>query len=143
VARGTFRIVDGLGWIGDRSLPEARIHIGESDSMPAPDSVSPPDGFKLRERGMHIDVCDGNVLSVAWGSDAFCDNYYIHDRPFEEASPTAEVCLFNEKDEWLFWCDSEDALLCYVDVPTALEIIDGLDAGRWPEGEVRAYAAVQ
>lgn len=52
-------------------------------------------------KGFRMAFENGWTLSVQWGNYTYCGNYTIHDRPFEYASPDAEIAIWDREKDWL------------------------------------------
>lgn len=97
----TFRIVDGVGWIGDRPLPFAEVDVEDHFYLTDGD-------FKYRVRHMRVPAENGWTMSIMWGSGTFSDNHgHPYGGPFrravgesfQEESSTAEIRIWS-RDDW-------------------------------------------
>lgn len=94
----TFRIIDGVGWIGDRSFPFAEVDKEDHEYE-----------YDHKVRRMRVPAENGWTMSIIWGSLTYSDN---HDHPFgdfrggpgewHEESQTAEIRVWRR--------DGRDAL---------------------------------
>lgn len=97
----TFRVIDGVGWIGDRQLPFAQVDVQDHDLQGE---------FQYRVRRMRVPAENGWTMSVIWGSGTYSDNHghphgslgYRSDGEWHEESTSAEIRIWS--------CDDRDAL---------------------------------
>lgn len=94
----TFRIIDGVGWMGDRAFPFAEVDVEDIEYLTDPN-------LQFRSRRMRIPAENGWTMSVVWGSYTYSSN---HDYPssrggeWHEESTTAEIRIWSR--------DGRDAL---------------------------------
>jgi hypothetical protein len=100
----TFRIEDGVGFIGEKEYRWAQVTHHDSNF----------DDFRVR--GLRLNFENGWVLSVIWGTGSYSANKYTWDRDrneFREESPTAEIAAWNAHlgSELVVWADSSDQVM--------------------------------
>lgn len=91
----TFRMVDGVPWIGERSFPWAKS-VRVEDVKDA----------DYHGRGCQIVFENGYTLSVQWGSGTYSTNHHSIGRravPFDEEPGSAEIAVWNASGEWFDW----------------------------------------
>lgn len=122
----TFRIIDHVPWIGERSFPW-RESIRVEDVQGA--------GYDWRSRGFYLTFENGYTLSVQWGMGTYCVN---HDAgfarsadSFRQESPDAEIALWNLEGTWFDWGGNTVKGWCSVD--DVLAVIKAV--ATWPTSE--------
>jgi len=110
----TFRIIDGVAWIGDRAFPYAEVDVTDSPYHTA--------DLEMKIRRMRIPAENGWTISVIWGSMTYSDN---HDHPsgglwgkkveWHEESKTAEIRIWNR--------EQRDALVNNVEGYLSTEVV--------------------
>lgn len=85
----TFRIIDGVGWIGERAFPFAEVDKEDHEYE-----------YEYKVRRMRVPAENGWTMSIIWGSYTYSDN---HDFPgfagdgravWIEESQTAEIRIY-------------------------------------------------
>lgn len=118
----TFRIIDGVGWIGDRRFPFAQVDVRDHDIY--------SDGtFPYRERRMRVPAENGWTMSIVWGSGTYSDNHgHPHgflgfpkgDGEWHEESTTAEIRIWSRDD----WDALEDQVAGYLTTDQVLGLLN-------------------
>jgi hypothetical protein len=102
VSGATFRIEDGVAWVGEAKFPQAEVRFYDYEFS----------DYTTRTRGFALKFPNGFTLSVMWGTNSYSAN---HDRdgmfssePFLEACPDAEIAVYSETGEWVKFEDGDN-----------------------------------
>lgn len=122
----TFRIEDGVGFIGDKEYRWAQVTNKDSDD------------FRLR--GLRFDFENGWVLSVIWGTGSYSVNKYAWDSMdgnFQEESPNAEIAAWNahQGSDMVVWAKSGDQIVGWLSPEEVNQLISemmGWDSESFP-----------
>lgn len=116
----TFRIIDGIAWIGDRRFPFAGVDIDDRDYQTDPK-------LQMKIRRMRVPAENGWTMSIIWGSLTYSDN---HDHPYgdfqggagewHEESKTAEIRIFSRSD----WDALEYQVAGYLTTDQVLRLLE-------------------
>lgn len=103
-APATFRIEDGIPYIGDRPFPWAsKVRCEDTQYSDEP----------WRSRGFWLTFENGWTLSVQFGSGNYCANRdtAFGDGEWQEANPTAEIAAWPDGGGMVGWEESGDTVL--------------------------------